>query len=189
MSWNAYRSIPTLCSWRTRFWCLMEVPSLAAAIAPYRETAALPAPATVDGGDLIVLGRTVLAGVTTRTSPAGAEALGAVLAQYGYTVRPVPVTGVLHLKSAATAADETTLVAHTPYVDLHGIDAKVIEVHPDEPQAANVVPVDGRLLVDATGPRTAAILEAHGFQVVPVDVSEFAKAEGALSCKSVIFTR
>ncbi|MDH3499348.1 MAG: dimethylargininase [Acidimicrobiia bacterium] len=167
---------------------LGEVESLATAIAPFRNTVRIEAPATIDGGDLIRLGTTILAGVTSRTSSEGADALAALVAAFGYRVQTVPVTGCLHLKTAATALDPETLIAHSPFVDLSEIDAKVVEVDLFEAHGANIVRVGETVIADATAPMTLDLLASHGYQVVGVDVSEFAKAEGALSCKSVLFS-
>lgn len=163
-----------------------EVASVAEALRPYRKIVEIEAPAVIDGGDLIVLGRTVLAGATSRTDAAGAAALATAVAPFGYEVRTVPVTGCLHLKSAVTAADDETLVAYRPWVDLAGVDARIIEA--DEPAGANIVPAAGVLITDVAAPRTADRLSAAGYDLIATDVSEFAKAEGALTCKSVIFT-
>ena len=164
-----------------------EVPSMAAALADYRGCQVMEAPATLDGGDVIVFGKTVLVGQTTRSNRSGIASLSDLLSPFGYTVEAVPVRGVLHLKSAATVVDDETLIVSSPAVDLTGIGARLLEVHPDEPQGANVVRVDDTLLVNASAPRTAAILATHVDNIVEVHVDEFAKAEGAISCKGVIF--
>ena len=116
-----------------------------------------------------------------------ATALADALAPYDYRVETVLVTGCLHLKTAATALDDETVIAHTPFVELPDGDVRVITVPEDEPQGANVVRVGEAVLVDATAPKTADLLVSAGYPVVPVDVSEFAKAEGALTCKSIVF--
>jgi len=164
-----------------------EVPSMAAALAEYRECHRMEAPATLDGGDIIVFGKKVLVGQTTRSSPAGIDTLTDLLSPFGYTVEAVPVDGVLHLKSAATVVDEETMIVFSSAVDLTGLGARLLEVHPNEPQGANVVRVDDTLLVNASAPRTIAMLATHVDNIVEVHVDEFAKAEGAISCKGVIF--
>ncbi len=164
-----------------------EVPSMAAALADYRELLTMKAPATLDGGDIIVAGKRVLVGRTTRSNPAGIAALTGLLAPFGYTVQPIDVRGVLHLKSAATAVDSETLIVYPGHVDLASSGFRLLEVHPDEPQGANVVRVGEMLLMDASAPRTIAAVAEHVDSIIPVDVGEFAKAEGAVSCKSVIF--
>ena len=164
-----------------------EVPSMAAALTDYRELREMEAPATLDGGDVIVFGKTVLVGQTTRSNPAGIAALVDLLSPFGYTVEAVPVRGVLHLKSAATVVDDETLIVFSPYVDLIGLGARLLKAHPDEPQGANVVRVGDTLLADASAPQTVAMLETHVDSIVKVHVGEFAKAEGAISCNGVIF--
>ena len=164
-----------------------EVPSMATALADYRELREMGTPATLDGGDVIVFGKNVLVGQTTRSNPAGIAALADLLSPFGYTVEAVPVYGVLHLKSAATVVDDETLIVFSPSVDLTAFGARLLQAHPDEPQGANVVRVGDTLLVDASAPRTMAMLGAFVDNIAGVHVDEFAKAEGAISCKGVIF--
>jgi len=167
---------------------LGEVASVAEALRPHRDLVEIPAPATVDGGDLVVLDRTILVGATSRTDPLGAQALASAVEPFGYRVQTVPVTGCLHLKSAATALDPETLIGFSAWVDLSAVDAKIVEVHPDEPEGANVVQVEGTLITDVRAAATADLLCDQGYSIVAMEVSEFAKAEGALTCKSVLFT-
>lgn len=164
-----------------------ELPSVASALADYRSCTRIEGPATIDGGDVIVFGRRVLVGESTRSNESGIQALGELLAPFGYSVEGVPVTGVLHLKSAATVVDDETLIVATQSVDLGFLGSKLLEVPADEPHGANVVRIDDALLADASAPATITMLEDLGHHVVPVQVDEFAKAEGAISCKGVIF--
>ena len=166
-----------------------EVASVEAALADYRPTVSMRAPATLDGGDVIVFGKRILVGETTRSNRVGIEALAELVAPFGYTVEGVPVQGVLHLKSAATVVDDETLIQYGAYVDLSFLGAKLLEAPHDEPQGANVVEVGDALLADASAPRTLEVLSGHSDrQLIPVHVDEFAKAEGAISCKGIIFT-
>ena len=160
---------------------------MAAALGSYRRCVTLEAPATLDGGDVLVFGRRVLVGDTTRSNSEGAAALRDLLAPFDYTVETVPVQGVLHLKSAATVVDDETLIVNPACVDLGFLGAKMLEVLSTEPQGANVVRVGGHLLADASAPGTIEMLIGHGAAVRRVHVDEFAKAEGAISCKGVIF--
>ena len=164
-----------------------EVPSVASALADYRQCLTMNAPATLDGGDVIIFGSRVLVGESTRSNHLGIRALAELLAPFAYSVESVPVVGVLHLKSAATVVDEETLIASAASVDLSLLDAKVLDVPDDEPQGANVVRIGPTLLADASAPATISMLEGLGHTVAPVRVDEFAKAEGAISCKGVIF--
>jgi len=165
-----------------------EVPSMAAVLEQYRECLEMAAPATLDGGDVIVFGRRILVGETTRSNEVGIRALGDLVASLGYSVEGVPVEGVLHLKSAATVVDDETLIVYPDYVDLTFLGAKLLEAHPDEPQGANVVRIGDTLLADASAPKTLATLAEHEDNIIEVHVDEFAKAEGAISCKGVIFS-
>lgn len=164
-----------------------ECASVADELARYRPMAEVAAPATLDGGDIIVFGRRILVGATSRTSPDGIASLRALVKPYGYSVEAVPVHGVLHLKSAATVVDDETLIYNPGQVDLGFLGARLLEAHPDEPQGANVVRIGATLLADASAPRTAAVLARHTDMIRTVDVDEFAKAEGAISCKGIIF--
>ncbi len=164
-----------------------ECASVADELARYRPIAEVTAPATLDGGDIIVFGRRILVGATSRSSYDGIESLRALVKPYGYTVEAVPVHGVLHLKSAATVVDDETLIYNAGQVDLAFLGARLLEAHPEEPQGANVVRIGGVLLADASAPRTITMLSEHTDQIRTVDVDEFAKAEGAISCKGIIF--
>ena len=164
-----------------------EVASIAAAVAPYREVVAVEPPAIIDGGDIIVFGRRILVGGTSRSSEAGVAALRDLVAGYGYSVEQVPVHDVLHLKSAATVVDDRTLIHYPAYVDLSFLDADLLAAPPEEPQGANVVAIGDHLLADASAPRTLELLRSLVDNVIAVDVSEFAKAEGAISCKGIVF--
>ena len=164
-----------------------EVASMAAVLESYRDCIYMEAPATLDGGDVIVFGKRILVGETTRSNERGIAALADLVAPFGYRVEGVPVRNVLHLKSAATVVDDETLIVYPQYVDLTSLGARLLQAHPDEPQGANVVRVGDALLADATAPQTLAMLSDHVEKLVPVHVDEFAKAEGAISCKGVIF--
>ena len=160
---------------------------MAQVLASYRHCLHMEAPATLDGGDVIVFDKQILVGETTRSNPAGIGALGDLVSPFGYAVTGVPVRDVLHLKSAATVVDHETLIVYPAYVDLGFLGLELLEAHPDEPQGANVVRIGDRLLADAAAPRTIAMLRQRGGDVIEVHVDEFGKAEGAISCKGVIF--
>lgn len=165
-----------------------EVTSIARALAPYRALYRIEAPGTLDGGDVLVVGRNVWVGLTTRTNGSAVAQLQALLQPYGYGVRAVRVTGCLHLKSAVTQAAENTLLINPAWVkesDFPGMD--FIEVDPYEPRAANILLVGERAVYQPAYPRTLARLEAAGIHPRLVDASELAKAEGALTCCSLVF--
>jgi len=166
-----------------------ELPAVEAALARDRTIARIAPPARLDGGDVMVVGRRVFVGRSPRTDPAGAAALGAALRPYGYEVIAVPVTGALHLKTAVTPLDAGTLLVNPAWLDaapLAGFD--LVPVDPGEPFAANVLSVAGRVIAHSGFPRTLDVLDARGYALLPVDVSEFLKAEAGVTCKSIVYS-
>jgi dimethylargininase len=164
-----------------------EVPSVGRALGAYRRVATISPPATLDGGDVLRVGRTLFVGRSTRSNADGIEQLRSWLAPSGYAVEAVTVTGCLHLKSAATLVAPGTVLVNPHWVDpgtFAGLER--IEVDPGESHAANALMVGGALLYPEAFPATRARLEAHGLRVVPVDLSELAKAEGAVTCCSLL---
>jgi dimethylargininase len=166
-----------------------EVPAVAAALSLYRPLHRMAAPATMDGGDVIVAGRTIFVGLSTRTNAAGVASLRMAAEPLGYEVRPVEVQACLHLKSAATAIDEgTVLVSPTLVAPDVFRPLTVVAVDAREPGAANVARVGDWLVASAAFPRTRARLEREGYRVRSVEVGEIAKAEGAVTCCSLVFS-
>lgn len=167
-----------------------EVESTAQALAKHRPLARIQAPATLDGGDVLVTANEVFVGVSGRTNADGARQLAAILAAHGRQVVPVPVSGCLHLKSAAVwipGVSGSHVLLNPAWVDpatFRGVD--VIEVDAREPDAANVLAVGGRIICAAAHPRTRRRLDAHGLATVSVPAGELAKAEGGLTCCSLI---
>jgi dimethylargininase len=164
-----------------------EVDSVAAALRAHRTLAAIDAPATLDGGDVLAIGRTVYVGRSRRTNADGARQLERALAPFGYRVVSVDVRGCLHLKSAVTAISDSSVVINSAWIDAGVFDGcDRIDVDESEPYAANVVRVGDRVLAAAAFPRTNERLAARGAQLTVIDVSEIAKAEGALTCCSLL---
>jgi dimethylargininase len=144
---------------------------------------ALEAPGTLDGGDVLRVGRRLFVGQTGRSSAEGIAQLRVLLAPHGYTVEAVPVTGCLHLKSAVTQVATDAVLVNPQWVDPSAFrPSRAIEVDPGEPSAANTLMLGGTVVAASAYPRTAARLEALGLRVVRLDMSELAKAEGALTC-------
>jgi dimethylargininase len=165
-----------------------EVESIARALAPYRKLHTIQAPGTLDGGDVLTVGKNIWVGLTTRSNQSALDQMQAYLEPCGYTVRGVRVTGCLHLKSAVTQAAEATLLINPAWAqksDFPGMD--FIEVDPSEPGAANVLMVGDKTIYQPAYPKTLTRLEAAGIHPLLVDASELAKAEGALTCCSLIF--
>lgn len=167
-----------------------ETVPVAARLERERRLVRLQPPATLDGGDVIVAGNTVFVGETSRTNPAGIAALAAGLAEVGYEVVPVRVTGCLHLKSAATAAAAGLILLNPAWVDASSFPGcETLTVDPAEPHGANVLRIGDVLIHDVAHVRTRQRLLDRGLQVRTVDLSELAKAEGAVTCCSLIVSR
>jgi dimethylargininase len=165
-----------------------ETKSVAAALGEHRSLACIQAPGTLDGGDVLRVGQRIYVGVSGRTNDEGVRQLAELLAPYGYDVAGVEVRECLHLKSAVTAVSDDRILVNPRWVDVsHFRGFGRIEVHPDEPFAANVLAVDDFLLCAAAAPRTRERLASAGFAVESVDVSELAKAEAGVTCCSLIF--
>lgn len=164
-----------------------EVTAVAAALTSLRPLVRLRAPATLDGGDVLVVGRAVFVGQSTRTNAAGITQLGTALAPHGYTVHGVGLSGCLHLKSAVTAVNDETVLLNPAWVNPAVFsDYRVVTVDAAEPMAANVLRLGDGVVAGASYPRTRERLESLGVAVHTVDVSELAKAEGAVTCCSLI---
>lgn len=164
-----------------------EVEAVAAALAPHRGLHHIRHPGTLDGGDVMLVGRTLYVGRTPRTNDDGIAQLAEAVRSYGYAVTPVEVQGCLHLKSAVTALDDTTVLCSPRWVRPASFaPLRVVAVDPQEPNAANVVRVGGTLLAAEAYPRTNAALVAQGYTLVTVPADELAKAEGAVTCCSVL---
>lgn len=164
-----------------------ETQAVAAVVAQHRPVRHIEPPATLDGGDVLCVGRTVFVGHSTRTNAAGVEQVRRILIPLGYDVRATEVCGCLHLKSAVTGvADDVLLVnrAWIPKGELAGF--VVVDVDPVEPHGANALRLEDRVLHAAAFPRTRERLEKRGIRVDPVDLSELAKAEGAVTCCSIL---
>ncbi|TFC82649.1 N(G),N(G)-dimethylarginine dimethylaminohydrolase [Cryobacterium cheniae] len=141
-------------------------------------------PGTLDGGDVLKVGRTVYVGRSLRTNGDGVRQLRAILEPRGHTVVPVPITKVLHLKSAVTALPDGTVIGYRPLIDDPSVFPRFLPV--PEPEGTAVVVLDaGTVLMSSAAPRSAALFAGLGYQVVTVDISEFEKLEGCVTCLSV----
>jgi dimethylargininase len=147
------------------------------------ERAVIELPGTLDGGDVLKIGRTVYVGQGGRTNGDGIRQLRALLTPRGWTVVGVPVTKVLHLKSAVTALPDGTVIGFPDEVDHPELFPRFLPV--PERGAAVVVLSDDTVLMAASVPESAALVESLGYRVVTVDISEFEKLEGCVTCLSV----
>lgn len=164
-----------------------EGTSVAELLRRYRPLRAIEAPGTLEGGDVLRIGRTLYVGQSGRSNAAGIAQLGALVGEFGYAVRAVPIRDCLHLKSAVTAVRDDTVLLQPAWVDRASFAGlRVIEVDPDEEHAANVVRIGDAVLMPACFPRTWQRLVDAGIDVTTVDVSELQKAEGAVTCCSLV---
>jgi dimethylargininase len=165
-----------------------EAPSLAQALSKFRKLASITLPGTLEGGDVLRLGRKLFVGLTRRSNAEGIRQLAALLAPHDYEVIAVPVTGCLHLKSAVTHLGRNTLLANRAWFDTTSLSSfDWIDVDPAELHAANALALGGTVIFPASFPRTAARIKARSFPVTPLDISELQKAESGLTCSSLLF--
>jgi dimethylargininase len=166
-----------------------ETPAVAEALARFGLSHRdIQEPGTLDGGDVLVVGRDVFVGASSRTNAAGITQLRHIVTRLGYRVHAVPVQDCLHLKSAVTPVAAKTLLVNRNWVAADAFsNLRLIDVDDDEPHAANALLVGDVVICAAAFPRTRARLERHGLRVKLVDVDELAKAEGGVTCCSLLF--
>ena len=165
-----------------------ETESLAKVLSAYRPLTFMQSPATLDGGDVMRIGRRVFVGASSRTNADGIAQLRAALAPYNYEVIAVDIKQCLHLKSGCCYLGRASILVNRSLVDVAPFAGfELIDVPGSEPGAANVLSLGEVVIVPAAFPETIALLEERGFLVNAIDVSEFQKAEGGVTCKSIIF--
>ena len=165
-----------------------EVSLIEPEVARLRTVVRVEPPATLEGGDVLRLGRTLYVGLSRRTNAEGAAALRGLAAPHGYEVLTVELRGCLHLKTGCSGLDEEAVLVNPDWVDAAAFRGRgVVAVDAAEPWAANVLSVGGPVCVSSAFPRTAEMLAARGYDVRAVEVSEFAKAEGGMTCMSLLF--
>jgi dimethylargininase len=164
-----------------------EVPGVEAILGRYRTVEGIRAPGTIDGGDLLCVGKTIFAGLSTRSNADGISQLRNIVAGYGYSVETVETARCLHLTSAVTQIAPGTLLINPEWVDPASFAAyELVNIDEREPHAANALLVGTRLLYPASFPRTLDTLMTQGLDIVTLDLSELQKAEGAATCCSLI---
>jgi dimethylargininase len=165
-----------------------ETRSVARALRPHRRLAFIQPPGVLDGGDVLCLGKKVFIGLSTRSNRDAIDQVRAMLSPLGYAVQAVEVRGCLHLKSAVTRVAENRLLINQAWVDAASFDSfELIDVDPSEPSAGNALLVDDRVIYPAHHPATRRRLHEAGVALEIVDLSELAKAEGGVTCCSLIF--
>ena len=157
-------------------------------LAKYRETVRIPAPATIDGGDVLRIGKRVFVGLSRRTNAKGIEELDRILSPHGYHVTGIDTAASLHLKSACTAINDETLIVNPAWLATECLKGfKFIHTARGEDAAANVLRIGSTVCVQAGFPRAAEMIEALGEKVRIIDTSELGKAEAGLTCSSIVF--
>jgi dimethylargininase len=163
-----------------------ESESLAAALAEFRPIERLREPATLEGGDVLRVDRTLYVGISRRTNREGAVQLAELLDEFGYRVVPVQIRECLHLKSACSYLGDHLVLANRKCIDAAAFrDFEIIDVAKEEPAAANVLKSGQTLVMPSSFPRTREVLK--DFDVRTVDVSELQKAEAGVTCTSIVF--
>jgi dimethylargininase len=165
-----------------------ETRSVSKVLSEYRTIFKIVSPGTLDGGDVLQMGKTLYVGITDRSNEAGINQLIDLVSPYEYEVVKVQVEGCLHLKSAATSVGEDKLLINRSWVDVKSFEGKtLIDIDPGEPYAANALFINGVIVYPTVFPETRRYLEDRGFSLRVVDVSELQKAEGGVTCCSLIF--
>jgi dimethylargininase len=165
-----------------------EIDSIAEVLGQYRPLRRIQSPGTLDGGDVLVVGRTIYVGHSSRTNQEGIAQLETFVREWGYEVIPIRVNGCLHLKSAVTQVADNLLLINPGWVRpecFASID--IMTVAPSEPAGANALRIGTAVIYPTHYPETSARLERAGLRVVPVPCAELAKAEGGVTCCSVVF--
>jgi dimethylargininase len=164
-----------------------EIPSVLEALREYRRLYQVEPPGTLDGGDVLHVGNVLYVGVSSRSNRAGIKQLGGYVEPYGYKVQPVPLHDCLHLKSAVTQVGMDRLLINRAWVDTgEFVGMEMIDVAQEEPMGANALMIGEVVIYPSAYERTRARLEAHDITVKAVDVTELAKAEGGVTCCSLI---
>lgn len=164
-----------------------EVTSVADALRPHRPLAFIESPGTLDGGDVLAIGRTIYVGDSTRTNADGIRQLSDLVSAHGYAVHPVKVSECLHLKSAVTRVAEDVVLLNSAWVDSSSFDGMhQIEVDPGEPFGANALWIGEHVIYPGTYDQTRRRLEENGIKMHLVEMDELQKAEGGVTCCSIL---
>jgi dimethylargininase len=160
-----------------------ETTSVAKALRAFRELRSVRPPGTVDGGDVLRVGKKLFVGRSSRTNAEGIDQLSTVVDEFGYEVLPVEIRDCLHLKSAVTQIGPDLLLANRDWLlDFPFDNLEMIDVDPDESAAANALMINGTAIYPANFPATAERMRRRGVRLATIDVSEIQKAEGGVTC-------
>jgi dimethylargininase len=165
-----------------------EAESIEREIASIRPVHRIVSPGTIEGGDVLRMGKTLYVGISRRTNREGIAQLKEIVRRYGYHAIGVNVGGCLHLKTGVTSPAEGLLIANADWIDLSPFGRfEILRVPAAEPWGANTLAVNGLVLAAESSPRTADLLESKGLRVKRLGISELQKAEAGLTCLSVLY--
>jgi dimethylargininase len=165
-----------------------EIESIADILSKYKPVVRMQAPGTLDGGDILRVGRRLYVGLSSRTNREGLAQLQAKLDEWDYEVIAVELRGCLHLKSGVTQVAEHMLLINADFVRPERFAPfELLAVAPEEPEAANALRIGDAVVYPTHHPRTAERLARAGIRVVQVPCTELAKAEGGVTCCSLLF--
>lgn len=157
-------------------------------IAAFRPVRRISLPGSLEGGDVLRIGRMIFVGLSSRTNDEGIRQLRDFVSPLGYTVTAVPVNQCLHLKTGVTSLGKGRVVLNSRWIDAVAFrDFEVLELPENEPWGANTLAVNDTVFVNHSAPRTAELLKSKGLDVQSIDISELQKAEAGLTCLSVLF--
>lgn len=169
-----------------------EVAAVAAEMANHRPVVHIDPSANLEGGDVVRINRSFYVGLSSRSDRAGVAGLAGYLEPHGYTVTGVELRAALHLKSAVSQLDESTLLINREMVDPALFTGRhsgfrLVDVPPDEPKSANILIVDGTVILPSAYARMVDLLLSMGLKVDALEMSELLKAESGVTCSSLIF--
>lgn len=165
-----------------------ETAGVADALKPFRPLHYIEAPGALDGGDVLLIGRALYVGRSSRSNADGHAQLATIVSRFGYHVQSVDFDGCLHLKSAITSIADNVVLANPAFVDTaQFIGCDVTEVHPEEPDGANALRLDDVVVYPSSHENTRRRIEQRGLKLWTVDISELVKAEAGVTCCSLIF--
>lgn len=165
-----------------------ETTAIASELAKYRELVYVSYPSTIEGGDVLQAGKNIFVGLSTRTNHRGVEEVVRILKALDYRIIPVPVRGSLHLTTACSLIDDETVLINPRWADADSFRGfRILNTPEDEPWGANTFRIRETVCLEASFPKTIALVHDVHDDLEVVNISEFLKAEGGLSCLSLIF--
>lgn len=165
-----------------------EVSEVERQLSQFRRIRHIVSPAILDGGDVVQVGKRLFVGLSTRTNARGIAAFSRIVEPFGYTVVPVTVSGGLHLTTGCGVVNDETVLLNPRWIDARAFkNLRQLHVPEEEPWAANTIRVDDAVCLEDGAPRTIDLVQPYADIIETLNISEFRKAEGSLSCLSLIF--